>query len=246
MNHNKLLLLLFLTFPLVAFGQEKTAITETNLPDKTAEAKPAADSPLIGRFQDGISAILMSTKASSLMFDDSENNNIDRAVDSLKNNQIYTPEGEEARAEAKRTKEEEDALNQANKGLEENEKSFIYLSSIMYFTPGTWAVWINNQKITPELNVAGKEIYLKSIEKDSVKVLWTLSMSKWKIISGKKSEELAPKINSLNQVEVEFELRPNQTFTLGTNSVSEGRQIYKSSKSSSKTKNPNIPVPTLR
>ena len=236
MNHNKLLLLLFLTFPLAAFGQEKTAIKETNLPDKTAEAKPAADAPLIERFQDGLSAILMSTKASSLMFDDSENNNIDRAVDSLKNNQIYTPEGEEARDEAKRTKEEEDALKQANKGSEENEKSFIYLSSIMYFTPSTWAVWINNQKITPELNVAGKEIYLKSIEKDSVKVLWTLSMSKWKIISGKKSEELAPKINSLNQVEVEFELKPNQTFTLGTNSVSEGKQIYKSSKSSSKNK----------
>ncbi len=61
--------------------------------------------------------------------------------------------------------------------------------------------------------------------------------TKWKIISGKKSEELAPKINSLNQVEVEFELKPNQTFTLGTNSVSEGRQIYKSSKSSNSNKN---------
>jgi len=86
-------------------------------------------------------------------------------------------------------------------------------------------VWINDKKITSENNDPTKELYLRSVQKDQVKLLWKLSISKWKILSGLKSEELAPKINQDNQVEIEMTLKTNQTFILRTSEVVEGKAV---------------------
>ena len=53
-------------------------------------------------------------------------------------------------------------------------------------------------------NKEDNELFFKNLSQDKVTIVWKLSISKWKILSGKKSEEYAPKINSANQVEVEF------------------------------------------
>ena len=181
-----------------------------------------------GRIMDGIGALSLIGKAQSLMFDADESGNVERAIESLKTNQVYKPEDEEEldkTVDDKKKKEMEELAKLEEKKVQESEKSYIYLSSLMYFNSNEWVVWINNQKITPKTNKSENELYLTLVEKDKVKLLWTLSISKWRIISGQKNESFAPKINSNNQVEVEFELMPNQTFVLSQNTVVEGRAV---------------------
>ncbi|OFW81408.1 MAG: hypothetical protein A2887_03805 [Alphaproteobacteria bacterium RIFCSPLOWO2_01_FULL_40_26] len=236
MRPNRLYKIIILSlFSLTAFAQEKNTLEEKNLPDaakqddKKSSIKNAIAIP--GQIQDSLKTILLNQKAVSLMFDDEQTGNIDRAIESLKNNQVFVPEEEEAgqegelNEEEKKKKEAEDKAKQEKKAEEENEKSYIYLASVIYFTPNNWAVWINDQKITSETNKNQKELFATSVQKDRVKLRWTLSISKWKILSGRKSEEFAPKINESNQVEVEFELRPNQTFILSTTNIVEGRAV---------------------
>ena len=177
-----------------------------------------------------IADLLTNSKTMSIMFDEEQSSNINRAIDALKNNQVYVPDEDQdnasANAEERKKKEaEEKAAEKKKKIEEESEKSYIYLASLMFFAPDNWVVWINNQKISSQTNDAQKELYIKEIYKDRIKILWTLSISKWRVLSGRKSEEFAPKINENNQVEVEFELKPNQTFILSANTVVEGQAV---------------------
>ncbi len=163
-----------------------------------------------------ISGLLGNNKKSmSLMYDDEELANIQNAVDSFKNDRLYIPAGGEAPKDDKKPEKEG----------QDNIQSYIYLGSIMYFGPKNWIVWINNKKITYEDNKASNELYLISVTRSDVDILWTISISKWKILSGKKSEALAPKINNKNQVEISFKLKPNQTYVLRSDKVVEGVQM---------------------
>jgi len=169
-------------------------------------------------------------KVEILMFSNQELSNINRALDSLKNNQIFVPEElnadtklSEAEIVEQQVKEEE---RKKREEIEQNEKSYIYLGSIIYFTNNDWVIWLNDQKITSQNNKEEKEIYIKSISNNNVSVRWRMSISKWKILSGKKDETLAPKISQeSNIVESEFNLRPNQTYILGSNNVVEGKAV---------------------
>jgi|GEM_PF-1116053 hypothetical protein len=163
------------------------------------------------------------TQVEALMFDNKELGNINRAIDSLKNNQIYVPEGLDKIE--KITPAEEVEKNEENE-VEENEKSYIYLGSVIYFAPNDWVIWLNDQKISTTTNNEQKEIYVSSIVNDRIKIRWKMNLSKWKILSGKKDETTAPRVDlNSNIVESEFELRPNQTFILGSNSVVEGKAV---------------------
>lgn len=181
------------------------------------------------------------------MFDDKENDNIEKAVASLANNQAYKPEGDDG-SDADKQKESE-----AQKKDQEdfNRKSHIYLSSIMYYNPRSWAVWINDKKITSDDNKKTKEIYLKSVNPDQVAVLWNVSPTKLKVLLGKKADDLNFKLNDAGQIEVRFSLKPNQSFVLGSNSVIEGRifnntSTFNNPKDTSAaitTKQNDVPVP---
>ena len=252
-----LALLFQLLYPVILFSQEPV-FSEKNLPDnspatnensndnskqnteedksepKKIQGKQQATSETpLDKTKSSIADILLynkTSKAPSLMFDDEQNNNIERAIKSLKNNEIYTPDGNEEdnklKSEDDKKKAAAEKAEQTRKKIEEeNEKSYIYLASIIYFTPNDWAVWINDQKITSQTNKKERELYVKHIYKDRIKLLWKLSISKWKVLSGRKSESFAPKINANNQIEVEFDLKPNQTFILSTNNVVEGRAV---------------------
>lgn len=210
-----------LTMATSAMAQDTVgSFSEKNLSDNspsksqiikpTPLTTPASNSGI----SNSIETILLNKKATSLMFDDEQNSNIERAVNAFKN--IGSPD-------YKKFDTTEETAASLSKKYERNEKSYIYLGSILYLTPKDWVVWINNQKITSTTNKIGSEIYVKSVEKDKVKIYWTLSVSKWKILSGNQSEESAPKINAKNQVEVNFELKPNQTFVLSNGVVVEGR-----------------------
>jgi len=163
-----------------------------------------------------IEDLFSNTKMQSLMFSDSDISNIDKAIEAFQNNQIFELEGGEENQEKSIT-EEEKKLEQ------ENVKAYIFLSSILYFGNDSWSLWINDKKYTAKNNKIDSELYFKSVEKDKVNIIWKLSVSKWKILSGLRSESLAPKINSNNQVEIDFVLQPNQTFILNSNKVVNGK-----------------------
>jgi len=227
--------------------ENPVSIVEQNLPnaaaasdqpsENKAENIKASDlgelknSTLLNQAQGGLANVLLGKKASSLMFDDEESGNIDRAVESFKNNQIYTPD-ENANPEelSGASEEERKLLEEAARAEEEkrnadNEKSYIYLASLLYFSKNDWIVWINEQKITSKTNNPEKELSVEAIDRGSVKMLWKLSISKWKIISGSRSEADIPKTNENNQIEIRFTLKPNQTFVLSSNNVVEGKAL---------------------
>lgn len=253
---NQLLKLFFLLLVTAttskAFAQANSpenpvSIVEQNLPNAAAapnqpSENKAADikasdlgelknSTLLNQAQGGLANVLLGKKASSLMFDDEESGNIDRAVESFKNNQIYTPDENanpeelSAASEEERKLLEEAARAEEEKRNADNEKSYIYLASLLYFSKNDWIVWINEQKITSKTNNPEKELSVEAINRGSVKMLWKLSISKWKIISGSRSEADIPKTNENNQIEIRFTLKPNQTFVLSSNNVVEGKAL---------------------
>ncbi len=186
---------------------------EINKKIETASNKTPISASYIKK---SIEDLFSNTKMQSLMFGDSDISNIDKAIEAFQNNQIFELEGGEENQEKSIT-EEEKKLEQ------ENVKAYIFLSSILYFGNDSWSLWINDKKYTAKNNKPDSELYFKSVEKDKVNIIWKLSVSKWKILSGLRSESLAPKINSNNQVEIDFVLQPNQTFILNSNKVVNGK-----------------------
>lgn len=209
-----------------ALAQDSGQFTSKDLPNNSLPKVSVNDAPIkpleinksaLIKTSDSISSLLLNNKVSSLMFTDEEESNVERALDAFKNNQSFNPAGDLATSSS----DQEDATAKQA----ENEKSFIYLSSIIYFTTKDWAVWINDQKITPSINKPDKELYLTSVRSNSVKLIWKVSLSKWRILSGQKVDATPPNLNANNQVEFEFELQPNQTFSLKNNKVTEGRAL---------------------
>jgi hypothetical protein len=166
-----------------------------------------------------IEDLFSSKKIKSLMFSDTDYSNIDRAIESFQNNQVFELESEEEKSFG----DEKVAGEDDKKSEQDNVKSYIYLSSVLYFGENSWSLWINDKKYTSKNNIPDSEMYFKKVSKDKVNIIWKLSISKWKILSGLRSESLAPKINSNNQVEIDFVLQPNQTFILSSNKVVAGR-----------------------
>ncbi len=146
----------------------------------------------------------------SLMFTAEEINKIDQAIIAHKNNQPFNTEN----------KADDKDATAATTTSEIN--SSVYLGSILYHSPSSWATWINGEKITNSSNKIGNEIYISSINEDSVGIVWTMSISKWKILADQKSDNGAP-IGANNQVELKFELSFNQTYILNGGKIIEGR-----------------------
>ncbi|MCE3255866.1 MAG: hypothetical protein K0R25_1360 [Rickettsiaceae bacterium] len=148
----------------------------------------------------------------SLMYTDEQLSRIQEAIDSYKNN---TPlkksltEGEE---------------NKSGGEAEKRPVSYVYLGLILYKAPNNWSIWINDQKISYKDNKVGNEFYVKSINQNKVDIVWTMSISRWRIIANKKSSEGAP-VNQNNEVEINFSLSFNQGYLIDTNTIVEGRII---------------------
>jgi len=216
-----LLISIYLNFISLALAQNNEEIAKSVNIDKVSQVNNNDISA--SAVKKAIDEIFSTTKLKSLMFDDEQYSNIENAIEAMRNNQAFVPEGEELTKQS-----DEEAKKQAEElrnteASEENAKSYIYLSSIMFFSPQSWSLWINETKYMASSNKEDNELFFKDLSQDRVTVIWRLSISKWKILSGKKSEEYAPKINSANQVEVEFTLKPNQTFILSSNKVVDGK-----------------------
>ena len=159
----------------------------------------------------------------SLMFSGDEITKLEQALDAYKNNAPFKIQNNITE-------------NAPVAAVENNIKSYVYLGSILYHSPNNWSVWIGDQKISAKDNNAQNELYIKSISNHQAQIVWTMSISKWKILANKNSEIDAP-INAKNQVEFNFTLGFNQTFMLSDGKIVEGKMT--SSNQSSQQLNDN-------
>lgn len=233
--------LTFLSFFLTtnSYGQEK--FIEKNLPqtELNETAKPTPIKSQGSNFndaknliKDSIDKIILHKKPTSLMYDDEESLAIKAAVEAFKNEPL-DPE-----LRAKKLDGTENSGLVKNEAA--NEKFNIYLSSILYLNAKNWAIWVNNQKITSRNNKRDDEIFVKSVTSEKVKLIWQMSVTKWKILSGAPEDsDETPPINKDNKVEIAVELKPNQTYVLGLKRVFEGKIFAKVSKVEGENSNPN-------
>lgn len=157
-----------------------------------------------------ISSLVNKGDDSSIMFSEDEITKIYQALDAHKNNQPFDVAPKEI---------EEKEQNQLTK---DNTDSCIYLGSILYHSPDNWSAWINGQKISSSNNQPTNELYIKSINPTSANIVWSMSISKWKILANQTSDTGAP-INANNQVELNFNLSFNQTYMLVGGKIIEGK-----------------------
>jgi hypothetical protein len=101
-----------------------------------------------------------------------------------------------------------------------------YLSSIMYYSPEQWTIWINNKKITKDTEPSTLEVV--SVSKDKIELLWRPSDY------GLIQDELASRDPQNNAIDenikldmekqlVSFSLMPNQSFVSETIEIVEGK-----------------------
>jgi hypothetical protein len=210
----------------IAFDESKSQNSDKMPKSVNIDNLKAGETPISSNsIKNALDDIFSPSKLKSIMYDEEQFSNLEKAIEALRNNQSFVPEGEEINKQsAEDAKKQEEEIKKLE-GSEENVKSYVFLSSIMYFSEKQWSLWINDKKFLANANSSENELYFKNVSQDRVSIVWRLSISKWKILSGKKSEEYAPKINENNQVEVEFSLKPNQTFILGSNKVVDGRAV---------------------
>lgn len=168
-------------------------------------------------------------KIKSLMYNEKDARNINNAINSSKGYQSFVLEGQE----------KPDEIIAATEEKQDNVRAYIYLASILYFDKNNWTIWIGNKKITNKNNNPDNELYITSISPSRVSVLWSLSISHWKLLFGVQNDDLLPPINEKNQIETRFTIRPNQTFVLTTNKVLEGHVVPATTTNNSSENTPN-------
>jgi hypothetical protein len=158
-----------------------------------------------------------SEEDSSLMFDKEQSRKINNIV------KLLNMDPKERKKVLSASSQEEIKEETEEKKQETIEQSFIHLGSIIYLSKQHWVIWINNEKISSDSNNQDNEIFVTSIHRGEVKILWRVSLSKWKIIKRYVASMALPQSNSEGEVEVRFTLKPNQTFSLMSESIMEGK-----------------------
>ena len=160
-------------------------------------------------------SLLSSGKIHSLMLLEEESRKIDMAIEALKAGKEYT-------SVVQATPQEEEAPK--DDPSDYNRKSYIYLASMFYYDANNWVIWLNDRTINNDTNKQGNEFYVTNISKASVDLLWTLSFTKWKILSGKDSQTDL-NIDDVGKVRIRFSLKPNQTYNLVAGKIVEGKVV---------------------
>lgn len=208
--------ILFLVFILCALSSNSFAQSRGSPSNRSnTSTQDSKDGEGKGNFISQIINSVTTRKNSSIMYLDTEIDKVKKAFDAFENNRPFqidspteTPNGIIDPPETET--------------YEDNAKSYIYLGSILYKSPSNWSIWINDQILSSKDNEVSNELYIKSISKEKAEISWTMSISKWKILTNTKTSEGAP-INTNNQVEFNFILSFNQTYILNGNKIVEGR-----------------------
>jgi len=101
-------------------------------------------------------------------------------------------------------------------------QTVFYLNSILYISNNYWTVWLNETKITNEINGDSniKVLRLSPLKADFA---WNFGLSIWDLINPNKIIPESMYEIKDNKVTLYFSLRPNQTFIPKENKVIEGR-----------------------
>lgn len=171
-----------------------------------------------------VESFFKKNKLNSLMFDDEEIDQIKRALTSFESGEALEIDNNGSQILSEQDKIKIEQQKRERELVENNEKSQINLSSIIFLSDENWSIWLNKNKITSDNNSKNNEFYVLNIESTKAKILWNLSLSKWKILSGKNENEVPNKINDKNQIQIIFTLKTNQTYILKSGAVIEGKQ----------------------
>ncbi len=247
---NTLFLVIAILFANSSFSQNNSSPVEKNLPDNSVTniVKTISDnapdgiknlgdinsSTLLNQSKNDLVNTLLGNKTTSLMFDDQDLGSINKAIDALKNKKTLSL-NEKDPAEQEIEQAQEDARNG---------KYNIHLKSIMYFNQSSWVIWISDKKITSQSNNKKNSLYIESVARNSVRFFLKISISKWKIIAGDNAEKFNFKTNGKNEVEIHFELKPNQTFVVGKNKIIEGKVGLTILDKNKKDKETTAPMPS--
>ncbi|MCE3233286.1 MAG: hypothetical protein K0R98_1543 [Rickettsiaceae bacterium] len=121
--------------------------------------------------------------------------------------------------------------NEANAVNKASQKSF-YLKSILYFSPDTWTIWLNEQKITS----ADKdlEVEISNVNRSSIVILWKganpdLLYPSWhdgftRLDSGLWSSPNGDVVINDRTGDISFIIHPNQTFLSDGMRIIEGKE----------------------
>ncbi len=172
-----------------------------------------------------ISLSILQSRTSSMMYDEKELKNIDRAITALKNQESFSPDQDENTPIINKEEVQKKVIEEISP-----EQSYVYLASILYISPNSWVIWLGDNKITTENNSRKNEFYVTKIDRDKVKIMWKLGITKWNILTGNQADSAPPKTNQNNEVETLFTLHPNQTFILKSKKVVEGNSVIETAK----------------
>jgi hypothetical protein len=184
-----------------------------NIENVSKQIQDLNNSILLNEIRDDLTTTLLGNKSTSLMLNDEEEENTDKALQSFKNNEIFSLQSDEILIEG--VAEEENEFI--------NEKSYIYLASILFISDKNWVVWVNDKKITSQENDKKNDIFISSIQKNMASIIWNISPSKLRVLIGEKAEEFSSKINKNGLIEVKFNLHPNQSYILSSEKIIEGK-----------------------
>lgn len=143
------------------------------------------------------------------------------------------------------TKEELDKIDNVIRGFDTQREEALgiftangigfYLNSIIYYGHNKWVIWLNGKKFTtPE---TGTELTINRVSKDSVEFTWTTkdldkTVPNWRRRLVYVNDNLYTSVENNIKVEtvgeddnlVKFMLRPNQTMSISTMTISEGNK----------------------
>ena len=183
----------------VAIDQKKSIEKNTNTQQNTQEIKNVQEKNISEK------------KYTSLMFVEKDVDDIFKILSKTVQEKKYEQEEVLNEGEAKN---EDDIIDRKNIS--------VYLKSIMYISQNSWAVWLNDTKIT-NLTNGDEEISVLSLSPLKAKLLWKIGLTKWEIVNANKSipeSKYTVKDNSVNLV---FTISPNQTYIPSKNETIEGK-----------------------
>ena len=156
-------------------------------------------------------------KLKSIMLDSQEVKGVEEALEAFQFNKPLSQE------EIDNTQTIETQVKQIVEPAKE--QSRIYLDAILYISKNNWIAWINGEKFITEDNNPKNPIYIKSISNNKANIVWTMGISKWRVLTGLQvvNEEIYYVDKITNQIILNFTLRTNQTYNLINNKVTEGK-----------------------
>ena len=120
--------------------------------------------------KDSVDSLFSNKYKSSVFFDEKQLLNIKKAISSFRKNEVFIPDGYFL------------ADQNSSDSKKDTGSQIIQLSRIVYFSPQSWSVQINDKNFNPKKNKKDNELYVAKVDEKSATILWKMRLSKFKIL----------------------------------------------------------------